>query len=527
MSIDYGNLCSVILKQCFGETVQLVGDCLFAANARTLSNIAKTTKLSRREVSTALGILIKYQLINFQANEVNAFVAEYTLKREEILYILRYSRYVHLIQTMYGSVGAAIAEELLYSGSQTASNTLLKCMANNEITEKAETIRDTFFQMIRDNYLIKLPMLVTSETGEPDAVPKLHIEDYDLFNPPDIDLPTLAKIHNGALPATQLKDTGVFWQLNFKRFHQDFRDSLMISAVERKLGASAGECFKFILKQMYERTDPWQRQYSNPFTVVEVKQQVEKNSSNLDLLRHLEKYVALIADDSLHFIRKIGEMGGGQYVVDMAPAFESLALACIENVITERFGSKASRIFRVVRMKKYIEQEELQKEAMIPAKEAKLLSYSLFQEQFLQIKTIRKAGGGGTGPAKAFYLFYLKHKQITKMLLDICFKALYNDITRSNYEKNEHKRLIEKSQKLDSIVATMKERGESEEYIAEILETLTPPEREILDKVKNRIKTLSKAELSLDDTIFLLQMYIYHSAPTYVVATNKKASSNQ
>lgn len=54
------------------------------------------------------------------------------------------------------------------------------------------------------------------------------------------------------------------------------------------------------------------------------------------------------------------------------------------------------------------------------------------------------------------------------MLLDTCYKALYNDITRSNYEKNEHKRLIEKSQKLDSIVATMKERGESAEYIAEV-----------------------------------------------------------
>lgn len=58
--------------------------------------------------------------------------------------------------------------------------------------------------------------------------------------------------------------------------------------------------------------------------------------------------------------------------------------------------------------------------------------------------------------------------QIVKMLLDICYKALYNDITRSNYEKNENKRLIEKSQKLDSIVATMKERGESAEYIAEV-----------------------------------------------------------
>ncbi|XP_005175452.2 DNA-directed RNA polymerase III subunit RPC3 [Musca domestica] len=522
MSIDYGNLCSVILKQCFGETVQLVGDCLFAANARSLGNIVKSTNLTRREVSTALGILIKYQLVTFQANDVNPFMAEYSLKRDEILYILRYSRYVHLIQTKYGSVGAAIAEELLYSGSQTASNTLLKCLSNNEINEKVETIRDTFVQMIRDNYLIKLPMLVPTESGEPELVPKLHIEDYDLFNPPEIDLAMLAKVQARTVQASQLRDAAVFWQLNFKRFHQDFRDQCMISAVERKLGSSAAECFKYILKQMYERTDPWQRQCSNPFTVVEVKQVVEKNSSNLDLIRHLDQYVALLADDSLHFIRKIGEMGGGQYVVDLAPAFESLALACIENVITERFGSKASRIFRVVRMKKYIEQEDLQKEAMVPAKEAKLLSYNLFQEQFVQIKTIRKAGGGGTGPAKAFYLFYLKYKQIAKMLLDICFKALYNDITRSNYEKNEHKRLIEKSQKLDSIVATMKERGESLEYIAEILETLTPPEREILDKVKNRIKTLSKAELSLDDTIFLLQMYLYHSAQVSVAPATKK-----
>lgn len=54
------------------------------------------------------------------------------------------------------------------------------------------------------------------------------------------------------------------------------------------------------------------------------------------------------------------------------------------------------------------------------------------------------------------------------MLLDICFKALYNTIRRSNFEKNEHKGLIEKSQRLDSIVEAMKERGESDDYIAEV-----------------------------------------------------------
>lgn len=55
------------------------------------------------------------------------------------------------------------------------------------------------------------------------------------------------------------------------------------------------------------------------------------------------------------------------------------------------------------------------------------------------------------------------------MLLDICFKALYNIIRRSNFEKSEHKGLIEKSQRLDSIVIAMKERGEADDYIAEVI----------------------------------------------------------
>lgn len=114
------------------------------------------------------------------------------------------------------------------------------------------------------------------------------------------------------------------------------------------------------------------------------------------------------------------------------------------------------------------------------------------------------------------------------MLLEICYKALFNSMTRSAYNKSENRRLIEKSQRLDGIVEAMKDRGESEEYIAEVIqsvallafmvlmelsfsfqihETLTPPEREVLQKVKSRIKNLDSAEIGLDETIFLFQLY--------------------
>lgn len=97
----------------------------------------------------------------------------------------------------------------------------------------------------------------------------------------------------------------------------------------------------------------------------------------------------------------------------MANAFEKLTWSAIEIIITQKFGSKATRIFRVIRSKKYIEQEEIQKEAMIPAKEAKLFTYKLLEENFLQIQTIKKPGGGGMGPAKAFYLFYVNQYHVS------------------------------------------------------------------------------------------------------------------
>lgn len=70
--------------------------------------------------------------------------------------------------------------------------------------------------------------------------------------------------------------------------------------------------------------------------------------------------------------------------------------------------------------------------------------------------------------AKSFHLFHVSQTQIVSMLLEICYKSLFNSMTRSAYNKSENRRLIEKSQRLDGIVEAMKDRGESEEYIAEV-----------------------------------------------------------
>lgn len=45
-------------------------------------------------------------------------------------------------------------------------------------------------------------------------------------------------------------------------------------------------------------------------------------------------------------------------------------------------------------------------------------------------------------------------------------------------------------------------------YFLQIEEMITPPEREILEKIDKTMKRLNMSELEVDDTMFLLQMYI-------------------
>lgn len=92
MSADYSHLCSAILEQCFGKVVQAVADCLFSATTRTLSHIVSSTKFTRKEVGLALAVLIKFRLVSFEPSKSNPFLAEYALRREDVICLLRYSR---------------------------------------------------------------------------------------------------------------------------------------------------------------------------------------------------------------------------------------------------------------------------------------------------------------------------------------------------------------------------------------------------------------------------------------------------
>ena len=73
---------------------------------------------------------------------------------------------------------------------------------------------------------------------------------------------------------------------------------------------------------------------------------------------------------------------------DFKNCSELLCQAAIECIVKERFGSKALRVFRLLLLKKMLEQKQVPEKAMVPSKEAKEILYTLLAERFVSLQVI-------------------------------------------------------------------------------------------------------------------------------------------
>lgn len=300
---------------------------------------------------------------------------------------------------------------------------------------------------------------------EDKPVPVLGMLDKELYLIPEIKINQLTLKRDGK--EADPGDTNIYWCVNFDRFHQDFRDKLLVAAITRRLDENAGELIRIMLQQMYIRTEPW-AETSNPIPFLEIKNIVKKLTTHNQLTVYLEHYLTVIEDDESKFITKCDDASGGQYVVNLKHAITQLCWASLENIVLEKFHTKAARIFRLVKTKKFIEPDQIQQLGMIPSKEAKRLSYQLLEENFLSFQELRKAPSNMT-PNKSFILYHINLDQVVRMALEICYKSLYNAMTRRNHHKQVNKRIIDKKHRVDSIIMSLKVQGAPEEQLQDVI----------------------------------------------------------
>ena len=78
----------------------------------------------------------------------------------------------------------------------------------------------------------------------------------------------------------------------------------------------------------------------------------------------------------------------------------------VDAVVRERFGEAACRIFRLVLLKRQLEQKQIADEAMLPVKDTRELLYKLFKVEFVQLQEVARSADHS--PSRTFYLWRVR-----------------------------------------------------------------------------------------------------------------------
>lgn len=539
MTTQEVRLCGLLLREHFGEVVEKVGTQLLRNGAQNLRSIVHETGLSVDLVKKSLCVLVQHGACVFTSGRKGpGSPTEYQACCHRILRILRYPRYIYTAKTLYGDTGELIIEELLQRGYMTMSSTV-KTVADR-LTQNMEEgqsmdygeVSSAFSKLVETHFLQRCPPMGGAGTTESPAAnaasapPAASItlpkpESFpDCYKVPQVTLAGRGKrqlasedgeeqrnAKRARMDSATHGDEGIYWQVNFERFHLYFRDQAIISAVANKLDQTSSEIVRTMLRMSEVTTSPTAT-CTKPLSANEIFRSLP---ASYNIPRQiLDQYLTLLVDDPMEFVGKAGESGGGMFAVNLHRALANLARATLESVVQERFGSRSARIFRLLLRKHHLEQKQVEDFAMIPAKEAKDMLYTLLSQNLVQLQEIPKTPD--YAPSRTFYLYTVNQLSTARMLLQNCYKTVANLIDRRLFESKESKRLLEKSQRIEAILASLQASGAEPEQLTEVEEMITAPEKQQLDSLRLHVNKLDSAENQVDETIFLLESYVSSTA---------------
>ncbi|KAM6910643.1 DNA-directed RNA polymerase III subunit RPC3 [Xenentodon cancila] len=542
MTAQEVRLCGLLLQEHFGEVVEKVAIHLLRSGAQSLRTMVHETGISGDLVKKSLCVLVQHGACVFTPGRKGpGSPTEYRACCDRILRILRYPRYIYTAKTLYGDAGELIIEELLQRGHMMMSSTvktvadrLTQNMEEGHSVEYSE-VSSAFSKLVETHFLQRCPPLTVAGTADsttqdpnlttagsvsttlstPESFP-------DCYKVPHVSLTGRGKRQlavedgedqrNAKRAKMDLEthgDEGIYWQVNVERFHQHFRDQAIISAVANKLDQTSSEIVRTMLRMSEVTTSPTAVS-TKPLSANEIFRSLP---ASYNIPRPiLDQYLTLLVDDPMEFVGRAGESGGGMFVVNLHRALANLARATLESAVQERFGSRSARIFRLLLRKRHLEQKQVEDFAMIPAKEAKEMLYTLLSQNLVQLQEIPKTPD--YAPSRTFYLYTVNQLPTARMLLQNCYKTVANLIERRLFETKESKRLLEKSQRIEAILASLQASGAEPEQLTEVEEMITAPEKLQLDNLRLHVNKLDSAENQVDETIFLLETYINSTGST-------------
>ncbi|XP_066577113.1 DNA-directed RNA polymerase III subunit RPC3 [Amia ocellicauda] len=527
-------VCGLLLQEMFGAVVERVGTHLLRGSQQTLRAIAAETGTPLHLVKKAVCVLVQQGMCVFSSVGPPRGGVQYAVSVDAVMRRLRFPRYIYTAKALYGDAGELLVEELLQHGHMTMSRAvrtvadrLTSSMEAGRCVELSE-VAAAFSRLVETHFLQRCPSVdetITDAPG-PGSAPTLTDCPAQRYTLPRVSFTGAGKRRRSSedregetrpkrarLDTPDIEDAedaGVYWQVNFERFHHHFRDQAIVGAVASKLDQTSSEIVRTMLR-MSEVMSPPGAACTQPLSANEIFRALPPGYSISRPV--LDQYLSLLVDDPMEFVGRSGDSGGGMFVINLHRALASLARAALESIVQERFGSRSARIFRLLLRKRHLEQKQVEDFAMIPAKEAKEMLYTLLSHNLVQLQEIPKTPDHA--PSRTFFLYTVNLLPTARMLLQHCYKTVANLIERRLFETKENKRLLEKSQRVEAILASLQATGAETAQLAEVEDMVTAPERQQLDALRHHVNKLDSSENQVDETIFLLESYISSTQTTH------------
>eukprot|EP00795_Rhopilema_esculentum_P006470 gene6470-11923_t len=258
-----------------------------------------------------------------------------------ILLRSRFSKFVYNAKILYGDAAELIVETMLMDGAEILSKVVSKVAErllsdNEQAGKKPDTnlVYQKCVELIKGRFLKRLALPRDSNESSEDEERRQIITETEAYSvPPGIllsigskrketkdaaDEPP-SKKHKSesseieSMGNEKYPDDGIYWHVNFERFHQHMFDQLLQSAIAEKIDQSAGSVIRTMLKES-EMDRNLSADSTKSFPVYEI----ERKLPALPVMtqQELSQYLQLLSDKKRGgFVTKTDDSGGGTYCV--------------------------------------------------------------------------------------------------------------------------------------------------------------------------------------------------------------------
>ena len=206
-------------------------------------------------------------------------------------------------------------------------------------------------------------------------------------------------------------------------------------------------------------------------------------------MKNMKSALEKLSADTSELISCIGNTHeGANYCVNMRRIIDLIRIKEIEAVVRERFGGPACRIFRLLLLKRNLEQKQIAEMAMIPVKDTRELLYKLLKAEYVQIQEVARTSDHA--PSRTFYLWRVDLLRVVEQVGRDLYRATSNLRARLLYELSQEKETL-----------MLLERAQDKSTIP-----LTTGQRQNLVRMRTKATRLEGAIMRLDELVLIFNV---------------------